>query len=214
VDTVNILSRIARKEYDQRVKTRDHYHHGDLRATLVAAGLKQLEEDGQAAISLRALAKAAGVSPNAPYRHFADKNALMGALAAEGFHRFADLVENAGQSPGSPVEKLRAQGSAYLVFATVQPALYHLMFSPYGYSLHSPTCQAESERAFASLIEVTAGAQRFGWKSEVSLNVLVLAYWSYLHGWAGLLCDKLVPPGVPVPSILEVLDVFFSEGKA
>ena len=188
---------------------KEHYHHGDLRATLVAEGLKQLESGGEAAISLRALAKSAGVSPNAPYRHFADKNSLMGVLAAEGFLRFADCI--VGSSVGPPKDALLNQGRAYLEFALGHPGLYRLMFSPYGYSLTSDSCQREAGRAFASLVETATRAQSAGWKVSVPLAEAVLTYWSALHGWAGLVGDHLIPPEVPSPSIDHWLEAFFED---
>lgn len=186
---------------------REHYHHGDLRAALVSEGLRQLEASGAAALSLRALAKATGVSPNAPYRHFADKTALMGALAAMGFEKFADAIVAAADGPAKAA--LRAQGRAYLDFALAHPALYRLMFSPYGYSLTSDTCQREAIRAFGSLIATAARAHEEGWKTRVPLVDAVLAYWSALHGWAGLVGDQLVPPEVPVPNPDRWLDSVF-----
>lgn len=183
---------------------REHYHHGDLRAALIAEGLKQLELSGEAALSLRGLAKAVGVSPNAPYRHFADKTALMGALAAEGFLLFADAIVAA--SVGDGVRALRAQGHAYLAFAQAHPALYRLMFSPYGYSLTSDTCQREAGRAFACLVETARRAQVAGWKPDLPLVDAVLAYWAALHGWAGLTNDRLVPPEVASPTVDGWLD--------
>jgi len=175
---------------------KENYHHGDLRSTLIAEGLKQLEENGDA-ISLRALSKAAGVSPNAPYRHFADKNALLGTLAAEGFRLFADVMVEAAR--GRP-DALFHQGRAYLDFALAHPALYRLMFSPEGYSLTSDSCQREARRAFGSLTETAARAQADGWRAGFPLSDAVLAYWSALHGWARLIADGLVPPEVPLPS--------------
>lgn len=189
------------------MKARDHYHHGDLRAALVEAGLARLETGGEAALSLRALAKDAGVSPNAPYRHFDDKRALMGALAAEGFLQFADRIVQAAQGP--PLEALKAQGRTYLEFALARPALYRLMFSPYGYSLTSDTCQREAGRAFASLVAAATRAEAAGWKSGRPLMDSVLSYWAALHGWAGLVADRLVPPQVPLPGVDQWLDTLF-----
>lgn len=191
---------------------RDTYHHGDLRAVLVAEGLRHLEASGEGTLSLRALAKAAGVSPNAPYRHFADKPALMGALAAEGFRIFAEAIVTApGDSP--PLEGLRAQGRAYLAFAEDHPALYRLMFSPYGYSLHSTACQQASERAFGALVGATARAQAAGWKSDRDLGATALVFWSALHGWALILADHLLPPEAPKPGTEVWLETFFYEGN-
>jgi len=193
------------------VNQREHYHHGDLRATLVTEGLKQLEAGGLESVSLRALAKSAGVSPNAPYRHFADKTALMGALAAEGFLRFADLVVAASEGGGT--QALREQGRAYLGFALEHPSLYRLMFSPYGYSLTSDTCQREAGRAFGSLVQTAAQAQVEGWKADKPLADAVLVYWAALHGWAGLVGDHLIPPDVPSPPVDQWLDAFFDANR-
>lgn len=181
--------------------SREPYHHGDLRSTLISEGLKQLEQAGLD-FSLRALAKAAGVSPNAPYRHFADKNALMGALAAEGFRAFADVIVAAPD--------LRAQGRAYLTFGLEHPALYRLMFSPYGYSLTSDSCQSQANRAFGALVAMGARAQAAGWKPGQELTTAVLEFWSAIHGWVGLVNDGLIPPGAPRPSVDEWLDAHFA----
>ena len=202
------------------MNVRQTYHHGDLRTALVAEGLLQLEQAGEGELSLRALAKATGVSPNAPYRHFADKSSLMGALAAEGFRRFADAVTARAEEPGGgpaglaeAIDALRGQARAYLVFALANPALYRLMFSPYGYSLKSESCQFEAERAFQSLVTGVAGAQANGWKHGQDLAPVVLFLWSALHGWAGLLSDNLLPPAVQPPELEAWLNVMFQESS-
>jgi len=186
------------------VTNRDHYHHGDLRAALIAEGLRHLEHHGEAAMSLRGLAKDVGVSPNAPYRHFADKTALMAALAAEGFRTFADAIVGASSRP--PLEALKAEGLAYLAFAREHPSLYRLMFSPEGYRLTSDTCQQQAGRAFGCLTQTAAAAQAQGWKPGRPLNEVVLGYWAALHGWAGLVGDQLIPPEVPLPEVDSWLD--------
>ena len=195
------------------MNARDTYHHGDLRAVLVAEGLRHLEANGAGNLSLRALAKAAGVSPNAPYRHFADKDALMGALAAEGFQIFARAIVSAA-GDGPPLAALQAQGRAYLDFARSHPALYRLMFSPYGYSLHSLPCQEASARAFGALVAATAQAQASGWKPRRNLGDAALVFWSALHGWALILADGLLPPEVPAPDANLWLQTFFDQENA
>lgn len=187
---------------------RKTYHHPDLRAALIAEGLRQLEHVGTD-LSLRALAKAIGVSPTAPYRHFAGRSELMGALAAEGFHQFTEVLVAADQEP-RPLAALRALGLAYLDFAHNQPALYRLMFSPYGYSLNSPACKAAADRAFGTLVGVVERASEAGWKPGHAVLTLALAYWAALHGWAVLSNDRLTPPGVTEASWGDLLEVFLS----
>src|ERR1700709_2099096 len=89
------------------------YHHGDLRDALIGAALEILEEGGLAALSLREAARRAGVSPMAPYRHFADKEALLAGVAAVGFERFADALRQGDTQPGAQ-EALIAQGAAFV----------------------------------------------------------------------------------------------------
>ena len=107
---------------------------------------------------LRRPAVAAGVSKTAPYRHFADKRDLLLTLAAHGFRLFADALETALGAAVQPLERkepvdgIRALTRAYLAFARSRPALYRLMFSRLGYSLHSESCRMHSQRAIGTLL--------------------------------------------------------------
>jgi AcrR family transcriptional regulator len=190
------------------VEIRKTYHHRDLRAALIAEGLNQLESVG-ADLSLRALAKSIGVSPTAPYRHFANRSELMGALAAEGFHRFTDTLMMASNEP-EPMAALKGLGMAYLDFAQNQPSLYRLMFSPYGYSLNSIECKTAAEGAFGTLVGTVTRANNSGWKSGQSVLTLALAYWAVLHGWARISGDRLMPPGVSDVSWESLIEVYLS----
>jgi AcrR family transcriptional regulator len=179
---------------------KDRYHHGALREALIAEALKVLETDGMEGISLRGLAEAAGVSKTAPYRHFADKRDLLVTLAAEGFRTFADLLEEAVTDlppvePANSLAGIRALSRVYIDFAQSQPALYRLMFSRLGYSLHSEACRLNSARAFSVLTKSVQEAQAAGWRSHQDTRALILSVWAGVHGWAGLLLDGLVPEG-------------------
>ncbi|MBN9742388.1 MULTISPECIES: TetR/AcrR family transcriptional regulator [Amycolatopsis] len=105
--------------------TKDGYHHGDLRAALLTTAMGMLEQGEQ--FSLRAVARKAGVSPTAPYRHFADRDALESALAAQGLR---DLDADLNQADTTPktVAELAELGVAYVDFALRRPALFRLMF--------------------------------------------------------------------------------------
>jgi AcrR family transcriptional regulator len=190
------------------VATTKTYHHPDLRAALIAEGLSQIERVGMD-LSLRALAKSIGVSPTAPYRHFSDRNELMGALAAEGFHHFTDALSVANTEP-IPMVALKKLGVAYLDFARKQPLLYRLMFSPYGYSLNSDSCKEAADRAFDSLIGCVARANEAGWKRGHAVLTLSLSFWAELHGWACLSSDRLLPPDVVEASWEDLLDAYLS----
>src|SRR5246500_5514477 len=103
------------------------YHHGDLRAALVRAAIELLEESGKTALSLRAVARRAGVSPAAPYRHYADREALVSAVAGLGYRELAERLVEAHPSPSTP-EQLTSVAVAYVQFALERPALFRIMF--------------------------------------------------------------------------------------
>ncbi len=104
------------------------YHHGDLRRGLVAAAERILEREGPNALSLRAVAREAGVSAAAPYHHFKDKDELLAAVAHQGFERLADAMAQASDSVENPYQRINALGVAYVCFARDNRALYHLMY--------------------------------------------------------------------------------------
>jgi AcrR family transcriptional regulator len=112
------------------------YHHGDLRAALVAAAVERVEEVGAEHLSLRAVAAQVGVSPSAAYHHFADKDALMGEVAAQGLHQLVEAVSaEVSAIPSGSREaarlRFRVAGQAYVNFALSHPQLFRVAFSPY-----------------------------------------------------------------------------------
>ena len=182
------------------MESKDHYHHGALREALLTEAFRTLETGGLEGLSLRGLAEATGVSKTAPYRHFADKRDLLVSLAAQGFRELADALESSLASvppEGEPHDALggiRALIRTYVDFARVRPALYRLMFSRLGYSLHSESCRQNSLRALDCLVRSVARAQAGGWRADQEQRGLVLSLWAAVHGWAGLLIDGLLPP--------------------
>jgi AcrR family transcriptional regulator len=175
------------------------YHHGALREALLGQAFRDLENVGLEGLSLRRLAETAGVSKTAPYRHFADKRALMVTIAAEGFRLLAEKLEAAQPGPASDGDALagiHALCRAYIDFARERPVLYKLMFSRLGYELHSEACRLNSERAFGCLVSAVQAAQAAGWRPGMDGMALALSVWASVHGWAGLLIDGLLPAGV------------------
>lgn len=162
----------------------ERYHHGDLRRALLRAAEEALERAGPAALSLREVARAAGVSHNAPYRHFPDRDALLAALAAEGFRRLAAALAEAAAPPG---DRLRAAGRAYLAFARAHRALYLLMFGPGLRKGAHPELHAAARSAFEALRSAaTAGGPPPG-SSDARHGVV--GAWALVHGLAHLLAD-------------------------
>src|SRR5258705_5554414 len=118
------------------------YHHGDLRAALVRAALDLLDESGETELSLRAVARRAGVSAAAPYRHYADREALVSAVAAVGYRELGERLAAVHPSPSSP-DELAHVAIAYVQFALERPALFRIMFS-------EPCDRDNAERAAAT----------------------------------------------------------------
>lgn len=109
------------------MKAESRYHHPDLHTALVRAAAAAIERSGYENLSLRELAESLGVSRAAPYRHFADRRALLAAVAADGFDRLT-AIYNANADQKTPQARLAAAGRAYLAFAADRPQLFRLMF--------------------------------------------------------------------------------------
>ncbi|MEV7984091.1 TetR/AcrR family transcriptional regulator [Micromonospora sp. NPDC085948] len=175
------------------------YHHGDLRRALLAAALDAIEEDGQAALSLRDLARRAGVSHAAPAHHFGDKAGLRTALATQGFDLLAQELTAAG-------DDLLAAGVAYVDFAVRHRAHFELMFRPELYRADDPELVAARGRARAALRAGVASLPTNGTPADTDRDAL--AAWSIAHGFATLWLAGALPPRVgdnPRDAAREVL---------
>ncbi|MEH0935233.1 TetR/AcrR family transcriptional regulator [Micromonospora psammae] len=164
------------------------YHHGDLRRALLAAAVAVIEESGPGALSLRDLARRAGVSHAAPAHHFGDKPGLLTALAAEGFDLLAEALCGAGGD-------LHEAGVAYVDFAVRHRAHFDVMFRPDLYRADAPEVRAARERAGAALRSGVAAlpAERAGAGDPQGD---ALAAWSIVHGFATLWLAGALPERV------------------
>lgn len=165
-------------------KPKKTYHHGDLRNSLIAAAEPLLAQKGVTGLSLREVAKAAGVSHAAPHRHFRDKAALIEALAEQGFHRLRTGNEQAQtRHPADPARQLVEAGMAYLFFAIEKPAIVHLMFGGV-ISLNdcSPKLKQAADDAFESLVHIVSNGQRTGIYQKTNVVDLTLTAWSTVYG--------------------------------
>ena len=159
------------------------YHHGDLRAALLAAAARWLDEQGADTLTLRELARAAGVSHAAPYHHFASRDELLAGVAELAFDRLADALAAAARAPDAS-HALLDIGEAYVRQALAHPAQFRLMFGPMlARKAEHAGLQRAAERAFTVLLEA---ATRFA--PERGLEI-ALAGWSLSHGAANLAID-------------------------
>ena len=167
------------------------YHHGDLRDALIRAARMILEKKGLAALSLRGVARVAKVSPAAPYHHFADKQALLDAVAAQGFDALRSAMAKRMAKKTDPNTRLEASGVDYVVFAIENPALFRLMFGGPEQELSANASLKEArDRAYGVLQAAVAATSPDG-----AANPLVcLRLWALVHGIAKLILEGCVRP--------------------
>lgn len=178
------------------------YHHGDLRRALLDAALEILKEGGD--LSLRGVARRAGVSHAAPYHHFPDRRALVAAIAEEGLVAFRRALGEAARRTGpDPAQRLREVGVAYVRFAVENPAHFRLMFSAELADRSGlPELRASFEAAYGVLV---GGVRRVLGEGAADELVTVHATyaWSLVHGLANLILDRQVGPRVETPDAAE-----------
>jgi len=159
------------------------YHHGDLRGALLAHGLRLIETRDADTLSLREVARAAGVSATAVYRHFPDKRALMAALAEEGLARLYEA--QAAAAAAAPGNAFEATGRAYVRFALAQPALFRLTFA-YPDVFANPFDDAAGRLLHENALALTGG-------DKARAGLLAMRAWSVVHGLAMLMLDGRLP---------------------
>ena len=190
------------KAQPKPLKEERPYHHGDLQRAVVTAALEILSETQSTEFSLRELARRAGVSHNAPYKHFADKRELLAAVSAAGFETLTNRMAREMEKLGDPRERLFAMLRAYVDHGVENPALYSLMFGGYlgGPDRSRPAIElAEAEKTKSLLADVIVAGGLGRAIPETSRNErkiagAILACWSLVHGLTMLLADGLVGP--------------------
>jgi AcrR family transcriptional regulator len=168
------------------------YHHGNLRESLVTAAVQLIAEVGPTGFNLREVARRAGVSHNAPYRHFRDKGKLLAEVAAEGFRELnAALLEGAA-SEVTPIGQLKRAGYAYIAFALRRPEHFAAMFDAPELGT-DPACRQVGDEAFASLVAVIDLCQIEGQLPPGGTEYRALLAWSLVHGIAKLAVANRLP---------------------
>ncbi|EFL51727.1 transcriptional regulator, TetR family [Solidesulfovibrio fructosivorans JJ]] len=166
----------------------DAYHHGNLRKALLDAGERLLERDGGGGLSLRDLARTAGVSHAAPYRHFASKSDLLAALATRGFDRLHDKLDNISADANLDARgQFLASCKCYIDLGVAWPAMYRLMFGDAARLDHSnPELREAGKGAFDSLVASIVRGQEAGFFRQGPPHVLAVTVWSLVHGLTDL----------------------------
>ena len=191
------------------------YHHGDLHEALLLAAKRVAEREGMEGLTLRAVAREAGVSHAAPAHHFGDMTGLLSELAAIGFQRFNETLTSAAQASASLDDAAEAKAQAYVAFARANPCMFQLMFRAEKLDQSRPALKEAATNAFTALARLV-GARRH---EEVSPDHLTLAQaadiariWSMVHGFAMLRLDGRLsdildasPPGTTEESLLAAM---------
>jgi AcrR family transcriptional regulator len=173
------------------------YHHGDLRSALLGAADQLLDDGDAGAISLREVARRAGVSAPAAYRHFRDKEALLAALAQQGFEQFGLALRQATAGAADP---LAAMGQAYVRFAVARPGRFRLMYGPAiaeraRYPHLQAAWMATADEMRAALTGSTPGGRTpdAGTPGAPDAAVTSLKLWCMVHGLSQLILDGMLP---------------------
>lgn len=171
-------------------KPRDQYHHGDLRRALLQAAVRTIQKHGFDALTLRAVGDELGVSRSALYRHFANKAALLTAVASEGFRMLESALRSSWESNGKGVPGFQAQGEAYVQFALDHPWHYRVMFGS-GFELEADDAELNESgaAAFAALVEALVEQQAQGLVRKDDPQLQANFAWATVHGVAMLAID-------------------------
>ena len=180
---------------------RKTYHHGDLKAALIDAGLAELEAKGLADLSLRAIAARVGVSHTAPKNHFDGLRGLLTAIAAEGFRRHAAEMRRGADAAPRGKARLRAAANGYVRFALANPALFRLMFSNTLCKGDDPDLRRAAGESYEVLREIARGLDWDKADAPGAPTRTEWMIWSLVHGYAMLLIEGQVrcnPDGSPI----------------
>ncbi len=189
VDIVNI------EAYDAVVarKRQDRYHHGDLSRALLQEAVRTIEKGGAGALTLRNVGQRLGVSRTALYRHFADKSALLAAVASEGFRMLRLQLLDAWQQHGGGSQGFDAMGAAYIHFAVAHPSHYRVMFGGFVRGASSDSeLGREGGGAFQVLVDAIVVLQKQGLLRKDHPLELAQYIWANVHGIAMFAIDGLL----------------------
>ena len=186
------------------------YHHGDLKNALIKAGVEILAREGVGGLSLRKVAKQAGVSHAAPYSHFADKQALIAAISTEGFKQLYSQIESVLEKhQGDPETLLIETAWTYVQFALNAPDRFKLMFSSVlEKEKEYPDFVEISQRNFQQLVDIVEICQQAGILKAGELEFLALSVWGTVHGFISLLLEGQISHTVLEKASLKEILIF------
>ncbi len=181
---------MAKTAENSSIQAKSKYHHGDLREALIAAVQQLLIEKGVDSFTLADACRLAGVSTAAPYRHFQDREEILGLIMTRTFDALADKTRQAAEAKEQgTMERIVAMGHAYIDFAVNQEALFRLMFGPNMDLKHQPEIDDCGKECFKLVIE-EIGIYCAANNIEGDANLLGIRMWTFVHGAASLLINN------------------------
>jgi AcrR family transcriptional regulator len=183
------------------------YHHGNLHEGLIRAAIELMEAGGVDALTLRAAARRAGVSPAAPYRHFEDKASLLAAVAYQGFEALlAEMTAALERSGDDPLRAMKVLGAAYVGFALKNPPLFRVMFGPEVANRERfPELEEIASATMILQAETLTRCQELGLIRPGSSLELGLAAWTTMHGCASLLLAQQIPAEMTEQEFIRIV---------
>src|SRR5262245_1517579 len=176
-------------------RRRTTYHHGDLRPALIREAVRTIQTEGVEGVTLRDVGRRLGVSRTALYRHFADKRALLAAVAREGFQTFTRALQDGWNGAGGGPDGLSAMGAAYIRFAIENPAYYRIMFGRFKDLCESDAALvSDAGGSFQVLVDALESLQRAGAARAGNTKELARFIWATVHGVAMLAIDGQLGP--------------------
>ena len=171
--------------------TTDNYHHGDLKNALIKAGLEILSKEGLSGLSLRKVARKAGVSHSAPYAHFTDKQALIAAISTEGYCLLYEKFQGIRESyRDDPNRQLFEVAWAYVQFAQSNPAQFKVTFSNVvAREKDYPALVEMTGKCFNQVTQIVQDCQGAGILTPSPPDIMAVSIWSVVHGFASLLIE-------------------------
>ena len=171
------------------MKSRSKYHHGELRSALVSLAVKEIGKAGIEKLSLRSLARQAGVSPTAPFRHFPDKQTLLAAIAIEGFEELARRLTETSESNAGTEERFIEMGATYVGFAQDFPVHYQLMFGAVLGDFSASKALQEASASSYAVLDATLTEIKNNQHLDHDVARLGGLVWSTVHGMASLVLN-------------------------
>jgi AcrR family transcriptional regulator len=170
------------------------YHHGDLKNALIRAGVEILSKEGVEGLSLRKVAKRAGVSHNAPYSHFPDKQSLIAAISTEGFKQLYEVLDTAISSyPDDPRRQLEESAWYYVQFAMNDRDTFKIMFSGVlEKEKDYPAFVDISYKAFSRVVDIVRACQNRGVLRAAPPEMMAVCVWGQVHGITSLMLERQI----------------------